>query len=248
MSISARFCTAALAAAVLPAVSPAFALTNGGFEDGFSNGVPVGWSTALSPTITQVTGLDGSATAVNLATPGAALLQDFENTPDIFTVGYDFELTAANTTDRALNVTLRQADGPNTPILNTRSLGSALQIFDGSAWQSICGISLATDTEYRLELDGTLGSAETAPGAGDAVNASYDLTLTELATSVETSVNGLSFFQNPTSGIEIDSIWFETGRIGSNSYTIDNVSVVVPEPATATLALGAAGLLLRRRR
>lgn len=247
--------TSALLALTAPVASAANLLTNGDFESFSGGGSPSTWVEAHGDvTTTQVTGLDGTGSAVQIGnasggSAAAAIGQTFSPISSSFTLQFDFQLlatgNATNNGSRILNFTLRNSSGD--PYVNARTLfdgnnNGALQFYAGgstASWISITGqTELFNQSDvYRITLTGQDTQSSSR---------NYDVSLFNVTDG--TSAGGATgitdfHFQNATT---ISDFRFERGR-SSNDYIVDNVSLV-PEPSTALLSLLTAPLLLIRRR
>lgn len=243
----------AAVAVLLPANAfSANLLTNGDFES-FNGNTPNNWTRSQDIVTTNVTGLAGSASAVQLGATGTANSSALTQSPSsglsatIF-FQFDFQiLTTGNEPsdgDRTVNFTLRAG---NTSIINARSFfnGTAddgtLEFFNGSGWQAITGqTELFNQTDaYRFMLSGDISGA----------TPSYDVSLMNLTDNTSAGGQaGITSFQ--TTIATLTDLRLERGR-SSTDYIVDNVylsNVAIPEPSTGLLSLLGAGLLFRRRR
>ncbi len=247
-----------IASVMLVTVSCASAanlITNGGFES-FTGNDPDSWSNNNNVITTQVTGLSGTGSAVQLGiTPtGSNQSAIIQNTSSGITATIFFEfdfriLTTGNVAtdgDRTLNFTLRPTDG-NTPFLTGRSLfdGTAndgrLQFFNGTDFISITGqTELFNQSDvYRIMLSGNISGS----------SRNYDVSIMNLTDNTSAGgQTGITSFQS-TPGT-IGQLRFERGR-SNTDYIVDNVylsNVAIPEPSTILLSAVGCMALLRRRR
>lgn len=205
---------------------------------------PDGWGLSNPDVVTEVASLSGPGSAAffsNNFNMTQVLSSDITGE---FVLGFDFQIATTNGggPDRGMNMTLRE--GLN-PIFNVRtSAAGDLQFFDGG-WQSISSAATGIQSEqvnftdvYRVEVSGDISGT-----------AGYDVTLLNVTDgTTAASATGLTFFQNdPTGGTAIDLIRFDRGN-GDYDWTLDNVSIAVPEPGSlALIALGGSLLLANRR-
>jgi hypothetical protein len=233
MKMTACFMTAAL---VLAGTTASADVVNGDFE---ADPFDTGWTNSA---VTETTGLNGSASAANLA--AVSRLNQAVDPLRTFDLTFTFSPTEV-AGSRTLNMTLHNdgSDGSSAlgVTLNIRSDASGnLQAFDGSGWQTVGAGAFATvGAEYTVQVsanDWGLGGTNT-----------YDLSWSDAnSTVLSNSSAGLSFFQfTPTAADGIGGIAFIRGT-GNGDYTVDDVSFV-PEPGSLAL-LGLGGLLIARRR
>jgi len=209
-------------------------ITNGDFETGNFTG----WNTGLSPNPAIVSGasaLAGSHSAEMPSSGNGFLFQNFGPVVGSYRTEFLFSMPdPGHGGNRALSVFWRSTESGqiNLRVVDAGNDGDGdVQVFDeSSGWQTVL-----TDS---VELGSTVNSlALTYNDFGTGAN--YDLTVNG------NSNTGLSFFQNaaPNNLSRLDF----SNVFSDGSYTIDNVSVAVPEPSSALALVFLAGCTLLRR-
>jgi hypothetical protein len=249
--------TATVAAVFVISAGPAAAnvLTNGDFED-TSGTFPTGWTT-VNADVSQASGLAGSTTSAEVtrsfSTNNAWLGQGGELPGDDNNFRFQIDFAYEADPDRPFNVTLREASDPTisgTAVVNARVNGSnGLDMVDstgGISWENVTTGLSASDysanqvNAYRLTISGSLHDATMTTSLEDLSSG------TMLADEIDTS----GFWQaDPTNSTELSQVLIEVGRSANGGLVrADNVSLAVPEPASAAvLAMGSLVAFRRRR-
>jgi hypothetical protein len=220
--------------------------------------IPTDWGQSGANLISsQVTGLDGTGYAVQVATAGGAAGGLFQTLPPedkvtgSFFISMDFAFDTPVGGDRVLNPSIR--DGTSTIRLNIWTAidpgnptgPQDLQFHDGSTWHTVAADLSPSDFAagsvhpYRMEM------------TGDTTTEALFVTVTDLTTGIPVVANydaTALWSANPAAtGGGINHFRFDTQRIDA-PYRIDNV-VLTPEPVSLLLLmLGGAALAGTRRR
>lgn len=228
-------------------------ITNGDFEN-WSGGNPVGWTVGSGAIATEVSGIDGSGSSMQIS-GGAYVGQSFTATSDLFNVSVDFTMPQPSSGGRGLNLQLYGGNPTGSSLfLNSRiDHQGNLQYYDGvpssgGSWKTITLSSQAdgwTGTAgaavYRLVLNGSLSTNEVLFSLFDVTNST-------------TLVSGASAsdpwqFATLDGAATLSEIRFARNNAGTVDYTVDNVAVTIPEPSRAMLTLiGGLGVFFLRRR
>lgn len=231
--------------ATAASVQAANLLTNGNFEtyttDGSTTTFP-GWTEFTGTTAAAAhTPLDGSYSAKLIG--GNAYVNQFFTPVSQYTLDLDFAAAkpTADNNSRVLSMILVGNTGQiNLRIVN--NAGSAnVQVYSNT-WNTI----LTNAATFSTDLDNNPLKNHLTLAADYSGTPTYTVSITDNGGTVHTSAP-VSYFQAGIS-TSLKGISFHTDYAPTFNTVVDNISIVVPEPATLTAALPLAALALTRRR
>jgi len=247
----------ALVALAAPATAKTNLLINGNFEDapnpdaatntfaGWNETAPTG-GTPGAAGVRATTALSGIISSRLLASPNGTLTPSVPAAPSQYQLDVDFAALAPldNNADRTLNIIL-PGSGGQINLRLVRPAGATtgnVQVFSSplNAFQTILtgAVNFSPDLGTPVVNHLRLAADYSDPTAA---NRFYEVTVNGQGSGPEV------FFQNGTPS-NLTRVDFTTVNGTNVSYVIDNVTLT-PEPAAAgLLAVGAVGLLARRRR
>ena len=201
-------------------------------------------------TITSRGGADGAAQSTTTANPAfannrfvpdAAFLGDTDTSTagKMYDFSFDLRFDQIGSVDGfRLDHRINIGGSDGGPIVSFQLFGnSRLQYFNGTGYSNAQNVNGAS-----LNLD-DVGSSRfiTVEGAIDIAAATYDLTIDGVQQGT-----GLGLFSTPSEFGQV-TLQLRTNDAGALQYSLDNVSIAVPEPGTLALAgLGSLALLRRR--
>jgi hypothetical protein len=247
-------------------------VTNGTFESLTGNGDSssttfTGWSEFTSDTSASAVnsavvhaGISGTDAArlPGQATNSGVLRQDVAGPTVNWQFDVDFAMAdpgdTSGTTERGFNLFLIHHTSSGGKI-NLRVIdedgdsNGEVQVYNGSVFVTVLGDVVP----FSIDLNGNgvlTDAGDTFSPVHLTIAGTYGFTPTYVVTVGSSSSAALSHFQTnapSTTNNNIDRIAFAASTAGTQSFVVDNVSLI-PEPGTGALLLGGLGTLLGFRR